>query len=87
MLTDFYVNDLIFCHDNSDQDVSVLGLGGFELHKWDSNYSQMLLQIPIDHQAISNVKSFDDSADSSIQTLGLLWHIDHDMFKIQYKTP
>ena len=22
-----------------------------------------------------------------LQTLGLLWHIDHDMFKIQYKTP
>ena len=61
--------------------------GGFELSKWATNSDQLLDQIPLDHRTVSNVKSFDDSSDSSVQTLGLLWHIDQDVFRIQYRPP
>ena len=92
MVENFYVDDLISFHNDSDQAVSVyqqlttmLGLGGFKLHKWALNSPQVLDQIPLENQAISNVKSFDDSADSSIQTLGLLWHIDSDMSRFNIR--
>ena len=89
---DFYVDDFISSCHNSSQAISIyhqltaiLLLGGFELHKWATNSTQLLEQIPTEHRAVSNVKSFDNLSDSSVQTLGLLWHVDQDIFKIQLK--
>ena len=89
---DFYVEDFIPCCDDSHQAISIyhqltamLQSGVFELRKWATNSPQLLEQIPVDHRAVSNVKSFDDSSDTSVQTLDLLWHVDQDVFKIQYR--
>ena len=91
---DFYVDDFISCCNDASHAIlvyhqltSMLLSGGFELRKWATNSAQLLNQIPLDHRAVSNIKTFDDSSESPVHTLGLLWHTDQDMFKIQYRPP
>ena len=88
----FYVDDFICSCDNNNQAISIykqltslLMLGGFELHKWSTNSSPLLEQIPIQNRAVSNIKSFDSLSHPAVQTLGLSWHVDQDAFKIQHK--
>ena len=70
---DFYVDDLISGCDTPSQVISVynqltsmLLAGGFELRKWATNSAQLLDQIPLEHRAVSNVKSFDAASDASV---------------------
>ena len=71
VVRDFCVDDLISCHDLGQavsvyhQLTAMLSLGDFDLRKWASNSLQLLEQIPLNHRAVSNIKSFDDFSDLS----------------------
>ncbi|XP_026462759.1 uncharacterized protein LOC113365404 [Ctenocephalides felis] len=83
---DCYVDDIITgansitdLHIKSDQLVTMLGRGGFSLHKWSSNNQEFLNTIAQENQELENTCFIDKTG--IIKALGLLWNPTEDIFK------
>lgn len=90
VLSEMYVDDVMTgansleeAKEIQQQLISLLRSGGFELHKWCSNHSDLLQDIPIERREMKNILEF--SSDDTIKTLGLLFQPESDcfMFKIE----
>ncbi|XP_026462659.1 uncharacterized protein LOC113365281 [Ctenocephalides felis] len=82
---DCYVDDIITgansitdLHIKSDQLVTMLGRGGFSLHKWSSNNQEFLNTIAQENQELENTCFIDKL---EFKALGLLWNPTEDIFK------
>ncbi|XP_038116940.1 uncharacterized protein LOC119769111 [Culex quinquefasciatus] len=89
---DFYVDDLLSGAPTIDEAVQVrgevqniLGSAGFELRKWASNSAEVLRQIPPELQDERSLLEIDSPSDTTVKTLGLLWHPESDTFR--FKVP
>lgn len=83
-----YVDDVLFGHDNKtvlkqtrDQLRSLLARGGFHLHKWSSNASDLLTDISNSNENSSVTKLI--QADERLNILGLTWNSAHDSFQFE----
>ncbi|XP_062533826.1 uncharacterized protein LOC134202861 [Armigeres subalbatus] len=80
---DFYV-DVEEAKNLASEIVPLTASGGFNLHKWNSNSTQLLAQLPVellDSRATLEL----DSSSSPVKTLGLQWEPQSDRFR--YDSP
>lgn len=82
---DFYVDDILSGTSNTEEALalyheltSVLSKGCFELHKWSSNSSDMLRNIP--EENVELLQADGGSEGESIRALGLVWKPLKDVF-------
>ncbi|KAH0814006.1 hypothetical protein GEV33_008785 [Tenebrio molitor] len=73
-------NDLSSAVQVQDKLISLLGKGGFTLHKWHSNNQEVLNRIPDEKRESCNFQ-FPDGA-STLKTLGLFWNPTSDVFQV-----
>lgn len=85
ILRDFYVDDILTGGDTIDEVVQiqreldiVLNKGCFSLHKWCTNNSQILKEVPPSRREILQSNGTSDS--NTIKTLGLSWKPEEDAF-------
>ncbi|XP_048489043.1 uncharacterized protein LOC125491356 isoform X1 [Plutella xylostella] len=74
-------NDIEELKETKRQLCELLQKGGFELHKWCSNCPELLRDIPLDKQSISEVDLF-KSEHVLIKTLGLTYDVSTDTLRI-----
>lgn len=87
---DMYIDDILSGANTLDealiiqsQLISMLNDGGFHLHKWCSNNSELLEKIP--HIDRENLHTLDSKINESIKTLGIRWQPDNDVFYFDVK--
>lgn len=92
VLSDFYVDDMITGCDNVNEAIELqaelrmlLSRGGFELRKWSSNNTKILVLIPVDDRESKLPLNLSD--DSAVNALGLHWYPSSDSFGFQVKLP
>jgi hypothetical protein len=73
-------NDLNSAVQVQDELISLLGKGGFTLHKWHSNDQEVLSRIP-DEKRESCSFQFPDGS-FTLKTLGLFWNPTSDVFQV-----
>jgi hypothetical protein len=73
-------NDLSSAVQVQDELISLLGKGGFTLHKWHSNNQEVLNRIPDEKRKSCNFQFPDGS--STLKTLGLFWNPTSDVFQV-----
>jgi hypothetical protein len=73
-------NDLRSAVQVQDELISLLGKGGFTLHKWHSNNQEVLNRIPEEKRESCNFQFPDGS--STLKTLGLFWNPTSDVFQV-----
>ncbi|XP_049876780.1 uncharacterized protein LOC126374292 isoform X2 [Pectinophora gossypiella] len=83
-----YVDDALVSHDSSEllieskrQLCTLLGIGGFHLHKWYSNCTSLLDDIPKSQQHFDDIELGKDN-DASLKTLGISYNINTDSFML-----
>ncbi|XP_055909030.1 uncharacterized protein LOC129943530 [Eupeodes corollae] len=81
-----YVDDIFTGGDTIDkvmqvrnQSLKALRAGGFELHKWASNTTELLAGIPLQQQ--SSATALELNSDEVIKTLGMNWQPGLDQFR------
>jgi hypothetical protein len=86
LLHDFYVDDCMSGADNMEEAlraqrelIELLNKGGFQLHKWCSNHSALLENIPEELRGAQLPLLLNNDG---IKTLGLFWHPASDQFHI-----
>ena len=84
----FYVNDGLTGADNTQMTIKLQGelqelfaRGGFQLHKWNSNDSNVLQPINPDSRDTQHSHQISDVKEST-RTLGLEWRTDTDQFHL-----
>nr|CAH8842548.1 unnamed protein product [Trichobilharzia regenti] len=88
----FYVDDCLVSVETvakaialSNQLRQLASLGGFRLHKWNSNNEEVLSNIPVRERS-SNILHLEDST-FFLKTLGLCWCVKSDCFKFEVNLP
>ncbi|XP_055590213.1 uncharacterized protein LOC129742346 [Uranotaenia lowii] len=90
---DCYVDDIMSGSDNIDEVIeiqrqlkAILLKGGFPVHKWCSNSTQLLDHIPVNEQ--ETTKRYDElNINEAIKVLGVLWVPSTDQLLIARNTP
>lgn len=82
-----YVDDVLYSDNdlNTSQKSHLLQLGSFQTHKWSSNDSRVIADVPPAEQHFEDVELQDD--DCSLKTLGLRLVIKKDQFKVTCPEP
>ncbi|KAL0829306.1 hypothetical protein ABMA28_004108 [Loxostege sticticalis] len=87
-----YVDDVLSNSDSQqtltqmqDELVKLLSLGGFQLHKWASNCSNILSNVPKEAQHFGELDL--QKHDMSVKTLGVTFHVEDDVFKTTSPEP
>lgn len=88
VLSDFYVDDMMTGTDNITDAISLqdslntlLKLGGFQLKKWCSNYTEALHDIPSENCQLQNPSLL--IMENSIKALGIYWNPSTDNFEFK----
>ncbi|KAJ8972337.1 hypothetical protein NQ314_000213 [Rhamnusium bicolor] len=87
LLHNTYVDDIICGGDSineviqlKNELIAILKKGSFELHKWCSNHSDILNDIPADKQHFDEIDMSQDN--TIVKTLGLSYDVGSDLLKI-----
>ncbi|XP_011882138.1 PREDICTED: uncharacterized protein LOC105569894, partial [Vollenhovia emeryi] len=88
LLNDLYVDDILTGVSSIDEATDLikqlkelLNDGGFEPHKWRSNYKEILHELHSSEQIEESLTVASDVNETHIKTLGLTWHPERDVFE------
>lgn len=92
ILNDTYIDDVVTSVDDElsaldlhSQLVNLLQAGGFSLHKWASNSSRVLQNMPFEH--LEHPLLLDSDTNHVTKVLGLQWDSQSDTFQYQVSSP
>ncbi|XP_011865955.1 PREDICTED: uncharacterized protein LOC105560979 [Vollenhovia emeryi] len=88
LLNDLYVDDILTGVSSIDEATDLikqlkelLNDGGFEPHKWRSNYKEILHELHSSERIEESLTVASDVNETHIKTLGLTWHPERDVFE------